>query len=54
VDTVKEFRNRVSENLHPKLLEVNAAKKLTGRVPSVEQLAEMIAIAKTLEPKITY
>lgn len=54
VDTVKEFRNRVPENLHPKLLEVNTAKHLTGRVPSVEQLAEMIAIAKTLEPKITY
>ena len=54
VDTIKEFRNRVPENLHPKLLEVNTAKHLTGRVPSVEQLAEMIAIAKTLEPKITY
>jgi predicted flap endonuclease-1-like 5' DNA nuclease len=54
VDTVKEFRNRVPEDLHPQLVEVNTAKKLTGRVPSVEQLGEMIAIAKTLEPKVSY
>ncbi|MBS1214756.1 MAG: ferredoxin [Proteobacteria bacterium] len=54
VDTVKEFRNRVAENLHPKLAELNTAKKLVGRVPSVAELADMIAIAKTLEPKVSY
>ena len=35
VDTVKEFRNRKPENLQPKLEEVNAAKNLVRRVPSL-------------------
>jgi hypothetical protein len=35
VDTVKELRNRIPENLHPKLLEVNAAKNLARRDPTL-------------------
>jgi predicted flap endonuclease-1-like 5' DNA nuclease len=54
VDTVKEFATRNAENLHIKLVETNQKKKLTGRVPSLESLKEMIAHAKTLEPKISY
>lgn len=54
VDTVKEFRNRVAQNLQPKLAEINAAKKLVGRLPSIAELGDMIAIAKTLEPKVSY
>ena len=54
VDTVKEFRNRVAANLHVKMTEVNEAKNLTNRIPSVEQLDEMIQLAKALEPKMTY
>ncbi len=54
VDTVKEFRHRVAENLHAKMLEVNEAKNLTRRVPSIEQLKAMIEEAATLEPKMTY
>lgn len=54
VDTVKEFRHRVPENLHAKLVETNEAKKLTRRVPSVKELTDMIEQAKTLDPKITY
>lgn len=54
VDTVKEFRNRVAANLHAKMVEVNEAKKLTRRIPSVAQLEEMIVHAKTLDPKMTY
>ncbi|NDW18412.1 DUF4332 domain-containing protein [Dysgonomonas sp. 216] len=54
VDTVKEFRNRVAANLHAKMEEVNAIKKLTRRVPSVGELQEMIDFAKKLEPKMTY
>lgn len=54
VDTVKEFRNRNAENLHAKMVEVNESKKLVRRLPSLEQLAEMIEFAKTLEPKMTY
>lgn len=54
VDTVKEFRHRVPENLQPKLVAVNEEKNLCNRVPSVTELAAMIAQAKELEPLITY
>lgn len=54
VDTVKEFRHRVPANLHSKLVEVNEAKNLCNRVPSVAELEKMIEQAKGLEPIITY
>lgn len=54
VDTVKEFRHRVAANLHPKLEEVNAEKKLCKRVPSLSELEKMIAQAKELDPIVTY
>ena len=54
VDTVKEFRHRVAENLQPKLEEVNAQKNLCNRVPSVKEVQKMIDQAKELEPKMTY
>lgn len=54
VDTVKEFRNRVPENLHQKLEAVNTEKKLAGRVPSLAELTAMINEAKTLDPKVNY
>lgn len=54
VDTVKEFRHRVPANLQPKLVEVNEAKNICNRVPSVAELEKMIAQAKELEPIITY
>lgn len=54
VDTVKEFRHRVAANLHPKMVEVNEAKNLCNRVPSVSELEKMIEQAKELEPVITY
>ncbi|WP_289732126.1 DUF4332 domain-containing protein [uncultured Duncaniella sp.] len=54
VDTVKEFRHRVAANLHPKLVEVNEAKNLCNRVPSVSDLEKMIEQAKELEPVVTY
>ena len=54
VDTVKEFRHRVPANLQPKLVEVNEAKNLCNRVPSVAELEKMIAQAKELEPLISY
>jgi predicted flap endonuclease-1-like 5' DNA nuclease len=49
VDTVKEFATRNAANLVVKMEEVNAAKNLSGRVPSVESLQKMIDQAKTLE-----
>lgn len=54
VDTVKEFRHRVAANLQPKLVEVNEAKNLCNRVPSVAELEKMIAQAKEMEPAISY
>jgi len=54
VDTVKEFRHRVAENLQPKLVEVNEAKNICNRVPAVSEIQKMIDQAKELEPKVTY
>ena len=54
VDTVKEFRHRVAENLQPKLAELNAARHICGRVPVVAEVQKMIDQAKELEPRMTY
>ena len=54
VDTVKEFRHRVAENLQPKLAEVNEQYNICGRVPAVTEVQKMIDQAKELEPKVTY
>lgn len=54
VDTIKELRNRNAENLHAKLTEVNAEKKLTRVVPSLSQVTDFIEQAKQLEPVVTY
>ena len=54
VDTVKEFRHRVAENLQPKLAEVNEQKNICNRVPAVSEVQKMIDQAKKLEPKMTY
>ena len=54
VDTVKEFRHRVAENLVQKMQETNEAKNLVRRVPSVKQVEKMIAQAKELPPVMKY
>ena len=54
VDTVKEFRHRVAENLQPKLEEINAEKNLVGRVPSLTEVEKMIEQAKELPPVMEY
>jgi DNA polymerase/3'-5' exonuclease PolX len=54
VDTVKEFRHRVAENLQPKLEELNAARHICGRVPALVEVKKMIELAGQLEPKVTY
>ncbi len=54
VDTIKELRNRNAENLTTKMAEINAEKKLTRVVPSLDQVTDWIAEAKTLEPTITH
>ncbi len=54
VDTLKEMRNRNAKNLHEALLEVNAKKKLTRRVPSLGMVEDFIAQAKKIDPVVTY
>lgn len=54
VDTVKELRNRVPENLHQRVIDINDTKNLSGRVPTLNELKEMIEEAKSLSPGITY
>jgi len=54
VDTVKEFARRVAENLHAKMEEVNVAKNLVGRVPTVGEIQKMIDEAKELPTVMTY
>jgi predicted flap endonuclease-1-like 5' DNA nuclease len=54
VDTVKEFATRVPENLHAKLVETNEKYGLSGKVPSIDSLKDMISNAKKLEAKITH
>ena len=54
VDTIKELRHRVPENLHPKLEETNAEKHLVRRVPALKEVIKMVAEAKELEPVVTY
>lgn len=52
VDTVKELATRNPANLHTKLVEVNNQFGLSGKVPSVEMLEEMIHSAKEMEPRV--
>jgi len=54
VDTVKELRHRVAENLQPKLEEVNNEKNLCNRVPAVVEVQRMIDQAKELPPTLEY
>lgn len=54
VDTVKELRNRNAENLHAKLTEVQAEKKITRAVPALSQVADYIEQAKALDPVVTH
>lgn len=54
VDTVKELRNRNAENLAEKMGDVNAKKELVRRPPSAKVVADWVAQAKKLTPKVTH
>jgi len=54
VDTVKELATRNAENLVAKLAEANEQKKLTRRVPSVDQVKAWVEEAKGLPATITH
>jgi predicted flap endonuclease-1-like 5' DNA nuclease len=54
VDTVVELSTRKAANLHVKLLEVNEAKKIVRRVPTLAMVEAWVKEAKTLPRKIEY
>ena len=54
VDTVKELAARNPDNLHARLVEVNAQSKLTGRVPPRNQVEKWIAQAQELPRRLEY
>ena len=54
VDTVKELKHRVPENLQAKLEEVNAVKHLVRRVPALKEVVKMVEQAKALPAVMTY
>lgn len=54
VDTVKELKHRVADNLQQKLEEINNEKNLVNRVPSVSEVQKMIDQAKELPAIMEY
>jgi predicted flap endonuclease-1-like 5' DNA nuclease len=54
VDTIKELRTRKPENLHAKMVEVNAQKNLVRQVASLGQVEGFVAAAKELTPMVTH
>ena len=57
VDTVKELRNRVAENLHQKMVETNPNGPTGRYAPTVPELADVrkwVEKAKTMEPRVTH
>jgi predicted flap endonuclease-1-like 5' DNA nuclease len=54
VDTVKELRTRVPENLHAAMVRTNEAKRLVRRLPTLGMVRDWVQQAKNLPPKVTY
>jgi predicted flap endonuclease-1-like 5' DNA nuclease len=54
VDTVKELATRRADNLHARLLEVNASKKLVRRPPSRQLVEGWVTGAKSLPQAVTH
>jgi predicted flap endonuclease-1-like 5' DNA nuclease len=54
VDTIKELRNRVPENLYEALVKTNEAKRLVRRLPTLGMVRGWVQQAKVLPPKVVY
>lgn len=54
IDTVPELATRNPERLHAKLMEVNEAKKLVRRLPTVAQVTAWVECAKGMPRIINY
>jgi hypothetical protein len=54
VDTVKELKGRLAENLEAKLLEVNAAQHLTTKPPTLKNVESWISLARRRRKFLQY
>ena len=54
VDTVPELAQRNAANLHAKMAEVNAGKKLVRQLPTQRSVEQWVALAKELPRAIGY
>lgn len=54
VDSVPELKHRNATNLHVKLVEVNDKFGLSGKVPSIGELEDLINQAKALPPVVSH
>lgn len=54
VDTVKELKTRRPDNLHARMVEVNAERKLVRQLPSAAAVGRWVEQAKALPPMMTY
>lgn len=54
VDSVPELSKRKADNLHAKMVEVNAAKKLVRQVAGAAQVAGWVEQAKSLPKIVTH
>lgn len=54
VDSVKELATRRPDHLHAKMIEVNTAKKLVRRTPTLTEVEAWVAEAKTLPGAVTH
>jgi PAS domain S-box-containing protein len=54
VDTVKELRRRIPENLYDAMLKVNEQDKLVRRPPHLSEVQAWVEASKAIEPKMLY
>jgi len=54
VDSVPELAQRNPENLHKRMLEINAEKRLVRRPPSRDMVTRWVGQAKTMERIVSY
>ncbi len=54
VDTVKALARRNAANLHTRMAEINAEKKLVRSLATADQVAGWIEQAKALDPMVTH
>lgn len=54
VDTVKELKGRTPENLYAKLIEVNTAKDLTLKPPTLKNVQTWVALARRRRKFLQY